>query len=338
MNTSDAIGYLARAEGRRIRPVRFEKGEGEEDQQCTPQVPWMSMDTDAMGRVRITGHGHAGHDNEPRMQFMTDWLTQRVIPLVDPAVRPLLRGRWNVELHDSYSYLPNAAAYRNCMSFARPAHADASQSVAMIPDPYQIMDFGGIVGAAAQDSIPWAAKEPVLFFAGSTTGNRYPPLNARVQACIWSLDKPHDARFYITNVAQMSRIDLFSHLPRARQCISSPVSIPEHHKYRYQVNIVGNTACWSRVPMIMASQSLMVHLRHRDAMWYYPLLRDGTHFVGVDSLDDMLPLKRSLEADPVRCTSIVRAANAFVQDTMMPHHADAYMAQLLEFSASHGAP
>jgi hypothetical protein len=270
------------------------------------------------------------------MQLFTEWLRLRVLPLVDPGARAGLRGRWNVELHDSYAYLPDASSYDNCMTFSRPA--DARERVAMIPDPYHVTGYGGLLVEASRDAVPWASKAPKLFFAGTTTGDRDPTRNARIQACVWSLWHPDETRFHITNIAQMSSSDALARVPRLRHVLHPHVDVRDHHAFRYQVNIVGNTACWSRVPMVMASQSVLVNLRHRDSMWYYPMLRDGTHYVGADGVDDLLRVRSALEGDAGRCGRIVADANRFVRDHLHPRHADAYMAQLLEESAHLGAP
>jgi hypothetical protein len=84
-----------------------------------------------------------------------------------------------------------------------------------------------------------------------------------------------------------------------------------HFKYKYVLNVVGNTACWSRVPMILSTRSLMVHARHADVAWYYPLLREGRHYVAADSVNGP-DLERALQfckSYDRQCKDMVREAN-----------------------------
>lgn len=347
MNKDDVIGWVARAEAMRVRPERVttevvdkEEKETNAEDIKNKVVPWISLkyNEHAIGREMWTvrGHDFMGHDNEQRMQLMIDWLKIRVLPIVDPAARSSLQGRWNIELHDSYAYLPNASTYDNVLTFSRPA--DARERVAMIPDPYQITGYGGIVTAGSHDQIPWSKKQSKLFFAGTTTGSREPNDNVRIKACVWSLDHRDVTDFSITNVAQMSIMHAVQQVPALRRVLQPHVDVHEHHKYRYQVNIVGNTACWSRVPMVMASKSVLVHLYHRDAMWYYPMLRADQHYVEARGFDDFLTLRKELEDHPAKAQHIVSEANQFVRDYLGPRKADTYMAKLLEESAFFGAP
>jgi len=182
-------------------------------------------------------------------------------------------------------------------------------------------NFGGgrLVGTASADPIKWQDKDPVLFFAGTTTGSRNPADNARIRACLWgSTQRSEATRMYITNIAQMSVEDILKCYPQPlfQSICHAPVPVEEHFKYRYIANIVGNTACWSRVPMIMASGSVMVHVHHSDATWYYPLLREGRHYVGAQSVhpEDMnRALKFCLTYDK-QCRQMVSEANALSRE------------------------
>ncbi len=332
MDATDAISYLAEAEGAKVHPVREEEAQERlAGNDMMAHVPYIKIVREADGRLRASGHAHLGHDNESRMPFLLDWLHARVLPWVDPEVD--VTGCYRIELHDSYSYLPTRGVYDNVLTFARPM--GARERVGLVPDPYQVQGYGG--AASVLDAVPWAQKQPTLFFAGTTTGDRDPARNARIRACVWALDQPRDvARFTITSVAQMHPQAVLAAVPRFREVIGPYVPLHEHHRYRYQVNLAGNTACWSRVPMVLASGSVLVHVRHPDALWYYPLLRDGEHYVGVDGLGDLLRVRTACEADPARCQRIVQAGNAFVSAHLQPRHADAYMAQFLEAAAWQG--
>jgi hypothetical protein len=143
---------------------------------------------------------------------------------------------------------------------------------------------------------------------------------------------------HITKIAQMAPEAAVRAHPSLFATLHAPFSIAEHHRYRYQVNIVGNTACWSRLPMILSSRCLAVHARHSDAMWYYPLLREGRHYVGADSAEgpDLLRAHAFCRAYDRQCRSMVDEANALARDLFHPGAAASYFAELLKESAALG--
>lgn len=333
MDVPGAIAYLASSEARRARPVRLEEA-------AAGGLPFFDIrrrrSGGGGGGWEVRCGGHVGHDNASRLPFLCDWLSRRVLPLVDPDAD--ISGAYRIELHDSYAYLPerrlHPERYDHAFTFARPT--DARETMALMPDAYQIQGLDGLLDA--RDDVPWAAKRPTLFFAGTTTGDRDPARNERIAACLWARAHapPDVARFSITSIAQMDPDRALAAVPGLRAVMGPYVSLEEHRAHRYQVNLAGNTACWSRVPMVLASRSLLVHVRHPDALWYYPLLRDGVHYVGVEAVPDLLKARDECEADPARCQRIVQDANRFANDVLRPRHADAYMAVLLETCAWRG--
>jgi hypothetical protein len=330
---SDAIVALARNEARCLRPHRYIEDDETSDVHHT--LPYIQVEKNGRsGAYSVSGHAFSGHDNELRMPFLCEFLSQRVIPLIDPQVN--VSGLYRIELHDSYSYLPMdthpRSMYDNCMVFSR--NRNARENSALIPDPFHMSGFGGMLNHC--DTVPWKQKESKLFFAGTTTGDCDPLRNERVRACVWSLSHKNVCDFRLTKVAQMTPERLFRVVPEARALVKPYVLPRDHFRYRYQVNIVGNTACWSRLPMIMNSSCVMLNLRNDEIMWYYPLIMSGTHFVEAEDLGDLLNLRKRLDTAPEECGRITTNANAFVRDFLSsPATAATYMANLLEESILH---
>lgn len=333
MDASDAIEYLAVGEAARLDVMPRHQDLAYVQQRDDLSLPWFHVERNrGMWAVTEAG-GHEGHDNEGRLQQVCDFVQHRVLPLVRDG--SAVGGYYRVELHDSYSYLAGRERYRRAgaFTFSRPCSSAHADRMALLPDPYQMTSYGGLVSAAAKDNVAWADKAPTLFFAGTTTGNRDPLHNARIKACVWSLSHPADAcRLRITNIAQMSG-DAACRAwgaERWNAVLAPMVPLEEHWRYKYQVNLVGNTACWSRVPMVLASRSLLVHVRHDDATWYYPLLREGEHYVSARSHEELAELRQGLMADDGRCQEIVRSANRFCASHLTSLHAAHYTARLLE--------
>jgi hypothetical protein len=357
MDLAGAIEYLARAEGRRVRPISdvAELDELDAELGLGPGrgVPAVEVYREGGGggcggggggRLRARGVLRcAAHDNAARLPFMVDWFERRVLPLVEPEAAADVVGSWRLELHDSYSYLPGRERYREVLSFGRTEGLGGGHArrVALLPDPYHIAGFDGLLAAARRGQrVPWELREPTLFFAGTTTGDRDPARNARLRACAWSaaLGRRDVARMLITNVAQMSVAAACAAWPRLPEALVPPVGVDEHWRYRYQVNIVGNTACWSRLPMVLSGGALLVHVRHADAMWYYPLLREGEHYVGADSVEGeaLLRARAACLADDAGCRRIAAAGARLAERLFAPATAAAYAAQLLQEAGAAG--
>lgn len=354
MDLATAATYIARSEARRIRPLRSVEDLDEQDEAAFEgrrRLPAFRVDysTDP-GRGRqlvatpLSGRD-PGHDNAPRLSQVCDYLTSSVLPLVEPGCAAGVRGHYRIELHDSYTYLPDRHAYDNVFSFGRDVDA-CERNVALLPDPYHMDNFGGgrLVSAASADPVRWQDKDPVMLFAGTTTGDRDPSRNARLRACAWAAgERSGSARMHITSVAQMSLADIQACYPQ--QVLASvfrpPVPLEEHFRHRWVANIVGNTACWSRVPMIMSSGSLMVHVRHKDATWYYPLLREGRHYAAAQSVEPE-DLQRALSfchSYDRQCKQMVSEANALARDLFGSTAViNTYACELLQECAHLGAP
>jgi hypothetical protein len=156
---------------------------------------------------------------------------------------------------------------------------------------------------------------------------------------MWSAGRREVSRMYITNVAQMRGEDVLAAHADFLEATHQPFSIEDHFRYRYQVNIVGNTACWSRLPMVLSSRCLAVHARtpHAadDAMWYYPLLREGRHYVAADSAEgpDLMKALQYCRSYDRQCRAMTDEANALSRDLFHSGTAAAYLAAFLEEAA-----
>ncbi len=320
MDVTELIWHAARQEAKGYRPC-YTRGELDEAQRDL-MLPVFTIKKSS-NVYTVTGENHMGHDNEPRMQFVCEFLRKDVLPYVDSHLD--VSGHYRIELHDSYAYLPNARDYKNCLTFSR---AREDTHVTLLPDPFQMGNYAGQFDANA-DTVPWEKKSDLAFFAGSSTGDRDPVNNVRVQACRWALLHPLAMSFRLTNIVQMSREDFCAKVPEWDRIIAPPVPQVENYKYKYLVNLPGNTCAWSRLPLIMASKSLMLHMYSKDMTWYYPFLQEGTHFLGGGQ--HMLLAKRNFAAANPQITQYCIAnANRFHNAFLGKNQAVLYTLQLLE--------
>lgn len=305
---------LASAEARRVR--KFRDGDEEEEDRADrdlPAVPLLHVSRDAGHRTswKVASSGDRGHPNEARMPFIREWLERDVLRVGEQQPEEQdFSGTYRIQLHDSCTYLPRAADFRDILSFCR-STSSACASIATFPDPYQASGF--VLGGspdAWRDEVPWEAKRPTVTFAGSSTGHTDPSKNARVLACLWALDHPRETDFRISALVQMRPYDVCRQ-PRVREVLAPHVSPHVQFRHRFIANIVGNTACWSRVPMVLGSKSVMFHLPHEDAAWYYPAMRAGVHYVDCGSLDGVLLARQGCLSDDAGCRRMTAEANLF---------------------------
>ena len=328
MDAKSAISYIARAEARDFAPRRPSEARDIE-------IPYFDVTRLATAKYSVTPHGHIGHDNENRAEFVGDFLS-RALAGISTSVDA--SGLYPCELHDSYSYLSRDSSamrekYRGSLNFSKNM---SHNHVVLMPDLYQMSGYGGLLDK--RDQIPFTEKSPRVLFAGTTTGDKDPLKNARIQACLWACDHqdvPLD--FYITNIAQMTAGDIQAAYPagdhRLQRIFRPHISTENHWKYRYIMNVQGNTCCWSRVPMVLASKSLMLNLRHADGAWYYPLLHHGRDFYDIERLEDLPNAIEFLNNNPALSQHIVANANQFVQNFLGRPHALFYMTRLIEAMA-----
>ena len=138
----------------------------------------------------------------------------------------------------------------------------------LIPDPHFINTIGIIKGIKKSD-IPVDQKTPYATFAGSDTGiHMCVEKNQRVQFCHQNQDNKNNL-FKITNFCQIDRkqFEDFDISPIK----SNTISFQEQLKYKYILNINGNSTAWDRLLWVMASNSICIFLKPevRQYSWYY---------------------------------------------------------------------
>ncbi|PNH12567.1 hypothetical protein TSOC_000537 [Tetrabaena socialis] len=328
MNNLETIQYLAQAEAKHFAPLRNDM----HTNLMEDGVPHLLVQK-VNQTYEVQMQGHHGHDNEGRAPLICSFVKMNVLAHLDPAIDA--SGVYPIELHDSYSYLApdspaHRAKYRGALTFSKPI---GHGHTILFPDPYQITGYGGMLGVT--DPLEFDKKQDIVLFAGTTTGDRAPLRNERIKACLWAMDKRPRYQFYITNIAQMTINDMRNGIsdPDLQSILHSPIQHADHFQCKYIFNIKGNTCCWSRVPMIMNSNSLMLNLRHSDATWYYPLLQDNHHFVSVPTIESLPSIVQQCASTPLRSKQIVANANQFVKNFCGQVHASYYAKCLFEAMA-----
>ncbi len=262
------------------------------------------------------------HPAANRMPAVRRFIEERVLP----RVRFDVSGSYRFEPHDA-----SRDANLPTLCFSRNLARDDRRSI-LFPDLYQMFGYRGQFDACLQDDLSFEQKSSSAVFAGVTTGSEDPAANKRIAACVCGTEWDF-ADFRITNVCQMTSESLVKHLGKemtARICRPF-LSQREQYMHRYILNVQGNTCCWSRVPMILMSRSVMIDLAGcEEGTWYYPSLKRGVHYVGLDNIDDLPEVLQRCEADLTTCANIVRHGNAFFGDFCTVDAGATYAARVLE--------
>lgn len=329
MNDKEVIEYLASAEARCHAPKR-------RSESSSIAIPFFDIAKISGANYSVTPFGHKGHDNEDRAGFVGSFL-QSALAGTDPGIDA--SGLYPFELHDSCSYLaPDSKEmrekYRGSLNFSKNTNHDHA---VLVPDMYQMNGYSDLL--RVRDKTPFRSKVNRVLFAGTTTGDKDPTKNARIQTCLWSTtSKIRDSLdLYITNVAQMSVSDIHGAYPgdsRLQRIFKQPIPLQDHWKYKYVLNIEGNTCCWSRVPMIMASKSLMINLAHKDRSWYYPLMHHGRDFYNIDGVDELESALQFCKNNEAWCEHVISNANQFVESFLGRSQAIYYTTKLFEKMAA----
>lgn len=321
MEPLEAIVHLAKQEARHLTPLRSLE-------EVNKTIPYFCVTKNDDKKYTLQGFNAACHDNADRLPWFLSYMSQQVLPNVDSAID--VSGYYQIELHDTYVYLDNGKDYTNTLTWSK--HKGDSH-VVLLPDCYNIAGYGGRFEAATnksnQDTTPWQKKQSKIAFFGTTTGDRDPLKNKRIQTALWALEHREYTDIYITRVAQIDHSIIAKCVPRFREIYRAPTQEDELFKYKYALDIPGNTCSWDRVPAIMNSRSLLFKAPCDDMCTYYPLLHAGEHYVSVNSYN-MQNQFLFYENNPDQAQFITKCANKFRTQYMNGSAALAYTVALFE--------
>lgn len=319
MDYSEAIAHQAMVNARGGRPMR-------EEEVCK-EMPYIQIYQDTLGKLQVMSYNYENHDNAPRMQLYETYLNNNILPNVTTSD---VCGWYNIELHDSYTYLNRSEAYRTKGILTFSKYKDDTSPV-LLPDPYMVSNWGGML-TSIRDDTPWDAKQDAACFFGTTTGDRNPIRNQRIRFCMSCLDNPV-LTCKITHIAQMSEQDIvrvYDPTQWSKTYAPSVISPIMQMQYKFLISLDGNTCrfdVWN-----YATNCVTMKAKSREMLWYYPMLLDGQHFIGfdLDNLDDLANKVRYFAKEQKLCTHINKNAQMFAQEMFRPLSHIKYTTQLFE--------
>lgn len=266
MNQQDNIIYLAQSNSQKCYPKKIEE--------IDKSIPYFEIIKNQFNRYDIIPYSYESHDNAQRMSLWVNYIKDMILPNIDSKIN--LSGYYNIQLHDSPTYLNDNKDYKDVLCFAKLKN---DKGAILIPDPYMIQNWGNMLNNI-DDKKEWTDKKNKIIFAGTTTGNRDPLKNERINLCLWSLKNKDFCDFNITNIAQMNIENIKKYVPEFDNIYKLPINIDEQMQYKYQLNIDGNT-CKFNVEHFKINSVIMKY-KSNDMLWYYPLIQNNVHYTEVN--------------------------------------------------------
>jgi hypothetical protein len=196
----------------------------------------------------------------------------------------------------------------------------------LIPDLYSMDEYGGKL--STKDEFVFESKKDKAIFAGSTTGNLNPKYNERLQLCNKYI-KHNNIKCYISNFVQINMDEMKIDCPNYNYFASNNISIEEQLKYKYIINVDGNTCAWDRIPWILNSNSLLLKKKSTRKCWYYDLLIKNEHYIEFDDDAEIEHIINTIS--PSECNRIIKNANKFCKDYLKKISHMTYMSKILYY-------
>ena len=206
----------------------------------------------------------------------------------------------------------------------------------MIPDISQMYNYKDSLNSSFYDNIDFDKKINKIYFRGSSTGNLNIKFNSRVNTCIWGNTNKwaiKNTSLKLTNIVQMTNDKLLIYTKKyntsLESIISNNVNFEEQLKYKYMLNIDGNTFTWNRPIRIMNSNSLFFKYESDNIGWYYDFLKEDIHYVSVNT-ENMEKKYNFFENNNNQTLEIINNSKKFVKDYCSEEAWTFYFRSLLE--------
>lgn len=284
--------------------------------------PYFQILKDSNGGWDIKGYNYKDHDNVDRMKLYMDYFKKDIFPNILSNTE--ISGYYSIQPHDGYAYLKDNKSYDNTFVFSK--NNLMKWKPCLLPDPYFIQNWGG-ANQSVNDESDWNMKENKIIFRGTTTGNKDPNQNERINICLWSLKNHKIYDFKISKIAQIDKSTIQSAIPNFNEIWSEPLSIENQIKYKYQLSIDGNVnrfMAWSYNCNVVNFK-----WKSKEELFYYPLINDGDihKIVDKNTIEDQFIYFNN---NPKEAQEMIKRAKEFSKDFLRPFTHKYYTTCLFE--------
>lgn len=248
------------------------------------------------------------------IQFTRDFLywtflIERLIALVPYLTRLCQEGQQNTRVQISLGDFADGEGRQICFSGDRPHHH-------LAPDPIFLNSsaYAGYRRTIANNKT-WAQRRDKAYWRGSLTGQADTITSImqlpRVSLCLFART---DARFdaKLTDLSQFGPwLPDLQHITQGLGIVGDRQPETENTKYRYLIDIDGNTNSWPGFWMKLAAGGTVIKLRSAYRQWYYDRLVDRGNVYFCDDIDRGLPAALdALMEQPALAEGIANAGSA----------------------------
>lgn len=168
------------------------------------------------------------------------------------------------------------------------AFSDGRPDYFLVPDPNFLLHKGyaALRCAFEANDIAWAQREPIAFWRGGTSGYPTDPVVGwrslpRIRLCDIARDRPDLIDAGISHAVQTATDEQV----RAAGYMRPRAPMEAFNKYKYQIDIDGNTNSWPGLFQKLLSGSPVLKVKSREGyrQWFYDRLKPWVNFVPVAS-------------------------------------------------------
>jgi hypothetical protein len=219
---------------------------------------------------------------------------------------------------------------------------DAS-SLVLMPDFKALTGYPRLRRAIEQGNQkqPWETKVAKAFWRGITTGSWLTALNwdqvARVKLAILASSNPDKIDARLSGVVQCD--PEIPALLRAKGLIDKNRSRVDHLKYKYLVDVDGNSCSFERYFWLLLSNSVVLKQMTPNIQWYYRGLKPYEHFIPVKrDLSDLFEQIEWAQTHDQEAKQIAENATSFIKNELSIEDVFVYMTHLLREYAKCSQP
>lgn len=267
---------------------------------------------------------------------------------------PTFRGRTEFlillsdNLYPSQAMLPRLSAHLKSVPFLRCDWNDRypeSLQTLPVPDFYiQQPSYAEVFARmrTAQEQYPFEKRQRKVFWRGSLSGPTYVTKEnvsnfPRYKLLEVARSAPATIDAHLTNYDDIATRDsdgtIRAHLEERFGGLSPYVPETEFMTHKYLISADGAVAAWRRVPIILASGSVLL-LQHEWEQFFYPGLHPWEHYVPIrKDFSDLQEKYEWLENHPSEAKTIASVGHAFAMRFLTPEAIQQQFTDTLEFLA-----
>ena len=191
----------------------------------------------------------------------------------------------------------------------------------------------------ASDAMAFEQRLEVIKWRGSLSGPDYPNLDncrdfPRYALLMLSLKHSDIVDARLTNYEDIALYDsteaLRRHLHDTFGELAEALPAEAFVRYKYLISLDGAVAAWKRVPIILASGSVLL-LQHQWKQFFYPGLKPWQHYVPLkDDVSDLLQKYEWLRDHPSEAKAIAQTGQSFAKEILNPMFLETFFLDIVK--------